>query len=314
MTKAMENRQIRKRASYFKRRSLSKASVKEKIIIGVVLLIFSLYAISLIYPFLYLLLNSFKTGEEVTGSFDWVTFTETKQNLFWFTKKPTLENYKIAATGMKYVKGTILDMYLNTILLSVGETLVSMFMTCSAAYVLAKYQFKGNKLIYTIILIATFIPAISSLPAIYKMMYNQNFTLANKYIGMLIVNTSAFGGPFLYIHSYFKVIPWSFAESAMMDGAGDFRIFAQIMVPLAKNGILTFTLLRFLGYWNDYYFPYIFYGDHPTLAVGIAQLTDNGNDFQVVCAAMILAIVPVLIFYGIFQKRLLANTVDGGLK
>ena len=102
----------------------------------------------------------------------------------------------------------------------------------------------------------------------------------------------------------------------MIDGASDFKIFYKIMIPMAKNGILTFTILRFLGFWNEYWIPYLFYQDHPTLAVGLAKLSHEAvfGQYPTLFAAMIVSIIPVLIFYAIFQKKLLANTVDGGLK
>lgn len=299
---------IRKRRSYFKRRSLSKMLPKQKILMGVVLFIFILYAISLIYPFFYLFANSFKSYSEFRGlgEFD-------KANIFGLPTHWIFDNYIKAFDELQVdaVTTNIGEMFFNSIILAVGETLVSMAMTCCAAYVLARFDFKGRKFVYNLVLVSSFIPAISSLPAIYTLM--DNTALINTYIGMIILNAAAFGGPFLFIHSYFKMVPWSFAESAQMDGAGNFRIFTTIMIPLAKNGILTFTILKFLGFWNDYWYPQLFYSDHPTLAVGIAKIA-NVEKLPTVAAVMILAIVPVLIFYAIFQKKLLSNTLDGGLK
>ena len=212
---------------------------------------------------------------------------------------------------------SILSLYFNSITLAVGETLVGMAMCCMAAYILAKYEFKGRKIIYSIVLISTFVPAIATLPAIYNLYTNPNYPikLDGTYIGMIILNAGAFGGSFLYVHSYFKMVPWSFAESAMMDGASDFRVFVQIMLPLAKNGVITFTILKFLGYWNDYWYPSLFYKNRPTLSVAIAELTNTSSPkIPLISAAMVLAIVPVLIFYAITQKRLLSNAFDGGLK
>jgi len=260
------------------------------------------------------LINSFKTKSEFIGGYDPITDTRRVANYFWFTTNPTWENYLTAFSRISVGSSetSIFQMYFNSITLAVGETFVSMAMTCCAAYVLAKYKFKGCKLIYTIVLIASFIPMVGTLPAIYQLM--ENTKLIGTYIGMILLNASAFGGAFLYIHSYFKVVPWSFAESAMMDGASDFRIFVQIMIPLAKNGIMTFTILRFLGFWNDYWYPQLFYSNNPTIAVGIAGINNNSNAFPVICSAMVMAILPVLIFYAVFQKRLMSNTIDGGLK
>lgn len=312
MTSKLERVQLRKRKRFFARRSFSKHTTKEKIIIGIVVAIFTLYAVSLIYPFIYILNMSFKGAAEFTGTYDPITGQTTSANYFGFPMKFVFDNFAKAFSSFN-VNGNptnIWLMYLNSITLSIGETIVSMAMTCCAAYILAKYKFAGNKFIYSAVLVASFVPIVASLPAVFQLM--QDSKLAGTYIGMIILNASAFGGAFLYIHSYFKSVPWSFAESAMMDGASDFRIFLQIMLPLAKNGIITFTILKFLGFWNEYWYPSLFYSNNPTLAVGIASI--EKQDIQFVSAVMVLAIVPTLIFYAIFQKKLLKNTIDGGLK
>lgn len=318
--------QLKKRQKYFAHRSLSKATIKQKVIIAIVLILFSAYAISLIYPFFYLFVNSFKDVSELVPHhcvLDPETGIKVCEpiNYIGFPAKWTFSSYREILTNGVDVGSTnnvsIFSLYFNSITLAVGETLVGMALCCMAAYVLAKYEFKGRKLIYTVVLISTFVPAIATLPAIYNLYTNPNYPihLDGTYIGMIILNASAFGGSFLYVHSYFKVVPWSFAESAMMDGASDFRVFRQIMLPLAKNGIITFTILKFLGYWNDYWYPSLFYKNRPTLAVAIAELTNTSSPkIPLISAAMILAIVPVLIFYAITQKRLLSNAFDGGLK
>ena len=306
--------QLRKRRMYFRRKSFSKASLKQKAVVGIVFLLFLAYSISLLYPFFYLVLNSFKSSSEFIGGYDPITDTRSSPNYFGFPVAWTIENYASAFTKLS-VGGqdvTVMGMFANSVLLSLGETFVSMAFTCMAAYVLAKYDFPGNKIIYALVLICSFVPTVAALPATYKLMNDTR--LMGTYIGMILLNAGAFGGPFLYIHSYFKAIPWSFAESAQMDGASDFRIFWQIMLPLAKNGVLTFTIVRFLGFWNDYWYPSLFYSEHPTIAVGIAGLNNASNAFPVICAAMVLAVLPALIFYAIFQKQLMSNTIEGGLK
>jgi N-acetylglucosamine transport system permease protein len=227
------------------------------------------------------------------------------------------DNYIKVFTGNSVTTSGVgvLEMFWNSLSLSVVQTAVSMFFTCCAAYVLARFRFFGSKFLYSFIIVSSVIPTIAAISATYQFM--TDVKLIGTFIGMVLLECGAFGGGFLYIHSYFKNIPWSFAESAMIDGAGDFKIFSRIMVPMAKNGILTFTILRFLGAWNSYWLPRLFYEDNPTLAVGLykmSSIADNTGQHTVYFAAMIISIVPILIFYALFQKQLLSNTVDGGLK
>ena len=224
-------------------------TTKEKVIFSIVFVLLLIYALTLIYPFLYLILNSFKTEEDFT------------RNPLWFSPHFTFQNYinvftNFTVTTMEGDELNVLGMFWNSLSLSVVETIVSMFFTCCAAYVLAKYEFVGNKFIYSFVIICSVVPTIAAIAATYKLMVDIN--LIGTFIGMIIMECGAFGGGFLYIHSYFKSIPWSFAESAMIDGASDFRIFFRIMMPMAKNGILTFTILRFLGFWNSYWMPHLF--------------------------------------------------------
>ena len=207
------------------------------------------------------------------------------------------------------------SMFFNSATLAGGITVVAMLLQSMAAYVLAKYEFRGNRLIYMVIIIASMIPTVGALPATFKLMNGAH--LSNSYIGMLMLQGGAFGGCFLYLHAYFKAIPWSYAESAMIDGASDFKIFTEIMMPLASKALTTYTILCFLGFGNDYWYPSLFYDQHATLAVGLTHIsiaaTGTGN-YPLLFAAMIVTIIPVLILFALFQKQMLGNISGGGLK
>lgn len=274
-------------------------STRQKALLWIACGIFAVYAFTLLYPFVYLLLGSFK-GQ-------W----EFRQNPLGLPK--SFSNWANYVTVFEeFQMGT---MFYNSVTLTLGNTIVSMTLSCMAAYVLAKYKFAGNKFVYTMVIVASMIPTVASLPATYKLMSGTG--LIDTYIGMLLLQGGAFGGAFLYLHAFFKGISWSFAESAMLDGATDLQIFFLIMVPLARKGIMTFTVIRFLGFWNDYWLPSLFYENHPTVAVGLsilsAEATGSG-DHPTLFAAMVVSIVPVLIFFAIFQKTLMGNTIGGGIK
>ena len=273
-------------------------SKAERIFLAVVFVIFCLYAATLIYPFAFLLMNSFKSDP-----------IEMLIDPLGFPKSFSFSTYKKAWGTMN-----IGEMFFNSITLAAGQTFVTMALTCMAAYVLAKYSFKGNGFIYTFVLIASVIPTIGAEAATFNLM--NELRLRNTYIGMMLM-CGGFGGAFLYLHSFFKALPWSFAESAMIDGASDFRIFLQIMLPLAKSGIMVFTLMRFIGSWNEYWTAFLYYGGHPTLAVGLSQLSSRaGQDipYGVFFAGTIICIVPILVFYAIFSKKLMQNLIGGGIK
>ena len=283
-----------------------RRSKAEKIIISIVFVLLCVYAFTLIYPFFYVLLNSFKLSGHFVGdplSFK-IDFAAAKHNY-----------------GFVFTEYNIFSMFMYSIILSSGQTAVGMALSCIAAYVLAKYKFRGNNFIYIATIVASMVPTVGAAPATYKLMGETGLNLIGtgfvpNYFGMLFM-VGAFGGPFLYLHSFFKAIPWSYGESAQLDGASDFRIFVQIMLPLAANGVLTFTIMRFLGCWNEYWTANLYFGNYPTLAVGLRDLSYKADHFGNYCelfASMIVTIIPILIFYAIFQKQLMRNTIGGGLK
>lgn len=103
-----------------------------------------------------------------------------------------------------------------------------------------------------------------------------------------------------------------------MDGGGNFTIFFKVMIPMCKGPIISCCILQAIALWNDYSTPYLFLNSHPTLAVGLQQLQKEfigqGGKYPLVFASMILSILPVLILYACFQKKIIENTVAGGLK
>lgn len=271
----------------------------EKVVLWITFVFFLIYAATLLYPFLYLLINSFKED-----------FMEMMDNPLGLPEKWFFSNYTSVFEDFQ-----IGSMFFNSVTLTLGNTVVSMMMSCMAAYVLSKYRFKGNEFIYTAVIVASMIPTTASLAATFRLM--NDLRLTDTYIGMIMLQGGAFGGAFLYLHAYFKGIPWSYAESAMLDGASDLRVFFVIMIPLARKGIMTFTIIRFLGFWNDYWLPSLFYSEHPTLAVGLSEISAIATgtaDYPRLFAAMIIVILPILVFFAIFQKQLMGNTIGGGLK
>ena len=267
----------------------------ESIVIWSAFTLFVIYAITLLYPFLYIFLNSFRSNWEIISAgrmalpkqFDW-KFYDQVMNEYPFH-----------------------EYFFNSITLTLGQTLLGMLMTCMTSYTLAKYKFRGNEFIYTFVIVAGMIPTLGALPATYKLMSNTK--LIDTYVGMLVMTCGGFGGYFLYLHSFFKAIPWSYAESAMLDGASDFRIFVQIMLPMVKNGIVAFTIIQFLSNWNEFWTPYMFYESHPTIAVGL-NILDKESVTAKKFAGILIATVPVIFAYIIFQRKIMENSIGGGLK
>jgi ABC-type glycerol-3-phosphate transport system permease component len=123
---------------------------------------------------------------------------------------------------------------------------------------------------------------------------------------------------YLIFHARFKTFPKSFEEAASIDGAGHFRILFQIMLPMVKNLFWTVFLLQFIQFWNDYYTPLVYMPSYPTLAYGMWYYNNSRENvltnIPMKITGCILMLIPVLIIFSIFGKRLMVNLIEGGDK
>ena len=158
------------------------------------------------------------------------------------------------------------------------------------------------------------LPVVGSLPASYKLRIDLGIYDTPW---QLITATGGFGFNFLILYGFFNNVSWSYAEAALVDGASDDRIFWRIMLPQAAPAILTLTILSFIGGWNDYMGPILYYPSYPTLASGlylyelIAKRTGN---YPIYFAGALISIIPILIIFIAFQDTIVTSVSAGGLK
>lgn len=277
-----------------------KKTRAQKILYTIVSAIFFLYMITLIFPFLWMLLNSFKTNMDFF------------QNIWSFPAHPEFENYVSIWNQMN-----LFTYFGNSIFYTVFGTLAGIISASMCAYVIAKYQFKFSKILYTLALVVMLIPSIGTLPAMYKFMINTG--LFDTRLGLILMYSGGFGFNFVLLYGFFKSISWSYAEAAFVDGATDAQSFFHIMLPQAKPGILAVAIIQGINVWNDYFSPYMYLQDKSKmpLAVGIYNLVQQQQyaaDWPKLFAAMLLALIPILIVYSLFSNTIIENTVAGGLK
>ena len=278
-----------------------KRPKNERITLTRVFVIFVLYAISLIYPFVMMFYNSFKSSADFF------------KDIWSLPSSPTTANYK-AVFEYKFSKTGIFGMFLNSVILVTGGVGIGIMLSCMTSYVIAKYPFKGSKFIYTMVVVCMMIPTTGSLSATYNLMYKLK--LLNKFSGNFIMQ-GGFGGVFLYLYAYFKSVSWTYAESAFIDGAGHVRVFFQIMLPQVIGGVVAFFLISFISAWNDYFSQYLFMRAKPTIAVGLQMIVNkyqSKNNWPTIFAATTVVIIPTLIFFAIFSRKIMENTSVGGIK
>ncbi len=208
------------------------------------------------------------------------------------------------------------QLLLNSIVYAGGCALVSTLCQCIAAYLTAKYDFQFSKIVYTVVIIAMIIPIVGALPS--EMQVLRSMGLYDNLLGIYILKMNFLGMYFLVFYAIFKSLPWSYAESAFIDGASHFKVMTRIMLPLVQTTFLAVFLLNFIIFWNDYQGPMLYLPSFPTASYGIFYAKFNSTDGltneQSQLASCVLAAVPVIILFLLFQKRLMGNLTVGGIK
>ena len=205
---------------------------------------------------------------------------------------------------------------LNTIVFAGAVTIISVFFDSLAAYGLSRVDFKGRGILLAVLIATMMIPAMALLIPIYKLLGSMG--LVNSYLGIIIPRMADVGGIFL-LRQFFISIPKDLDNAARIDGAGEFRIFAQIILPNAVPAILTVGMFNFMGNWNDLLWPLIMTSkpETRTITAGLAMLTGHGSSvtpYGVVMAGALISALPLLIVFFFVQKRFVEGIAMTGMK
>ncbi|WP_349773586.1 carbohydrate ABC transporter permease [Brachybacterium sillae] len=203
------------------------------------------------------------------------------------------------------------EYFLNTVIVVGSALAMVMLLGAMCAYVLARFSFRGNRIIYYGMIAGLTFPIFLAVVPLFFIL--QNMGLIGGRIGLLgvILSYVAFALPFtvFFLHSFFVGLPQESSEAAALDGAGDFRTFFQIMLPMAKPGLVSVAIFNFLGLWNQYLLPLVLNTDprNAVLAQGLVNLQAQ-QGYRTVWAGMfasvVITVLPVLVVYVIFQRQL----------
>ena len=281
---------------------LNKKTFSERIIFIIIFVLFAIYAFTLIYPFLWLFINSFKMDVEF------------RANSFALPKRWIFANYFDAITYVH--KGyTIFNMFINSVINVVIIVVSNMFFQCCTAYVLSKYKFRFRKMIYNVALIIMVVPSIGSTAATFNLWHDIG--IYDNYISILIMGASGFGSGFLLLYATFANLSWTYAEAGFIDGASHFKVFIKIMMPQVMPVMVSLMIITAIGVWNDYYTPYMYMPSYPTIAVGLFEIQANAmykQQFPLFFSLMIISIIPVLLIFILMQNTIMQNVTAGGIK
>lgn len=276
-----------------------RAKKENSLIMNVLFVLFCIYAATLLLPLVWMFINSFKPNNNEFFYDQW-KFTSF-----------TFDNYKLLFTG----ENNILEMFANSLILSLCIPTVSTFFSLCAGHATASFDYKLRNVFYFIFIMPMFVSVAGTTPYVYKLL--NDLGLFDKHIGLIVMSCGVSGFGYLMYYSVFKNISHTYSEAAMMDGAGYWRTFIQILCPQAVNLIAAQWVMGFIGAWNDFSGPYLFLPSHPTLGVGVKEISDKidlGHSYPELFATIILMLIPTLILYFVFQKKIMTVSLGGGIK
>lgn len=202
----------------------------------------------------------------------------------------------------------------NSLLVSVSITALSLLVNTMAGYAFAKLKFKGRERIFQLLLAALVIPAQVAMLPLFLMM--KQLHLVNSYGGVIVPALATVFGIFL-VRQYARSIPDELLEAARIDGAGELRIFFQIVLPMLKPVLVTLSIFTFMAAWNDFMWPLIVLTDqeHYTLPVALASLSrEHIQDVEMMMAGAVITVLPVLLLFLLLQRYYIQGLLLGSVK
>jgi len=254
------------------------------------------------------------------ASFLWIVSISLKSNQEFFStspwalpRSPSLGNYREAWTTAKI--GTFV---LNSVIVTVVSVGVTLIVSSMAAYVLSRVQFRGRNTLTTFFLLGLMIPGFLIIVPLYFLL--RDLHLLGSLYGLIIVYIATQIPFSIYVLTgFFKTLPQELEEAAYVDGASALKVFSKIMLPLAGPGIASVALLNGLSIWNEFFFALVFLSDESklTLPVGLFRLSVNAEysaQWTPLFAGLVLAMLPVLIVFGVAQERITRGLTLGAVK
>jgi N-acetylglucosamine transport system permease protein len=279
----------------------SPSSTGDRTVTVVSHIVLTLWSIIVILPLVWVFLSSWKTTGEIFSS-------PLALPQHW-----SFDNYVKAWTD-----SNIGRYLLNSVIVVTCSLVLVMILGAAAAYSLARYPFPGSGIVYYLILAGLTFPVFLAIVPLFFVLKNAG--LLNT-LPALIATYVAFAFPFtvFFLFPFFRALPQEIAEAAELDGAGEWRTFAQVMLPMARPGIVAIAIFNFLGLWNQFLLPVALNTNESNyvLSQGMARFASQAGyavDFGQLFAAVVITIVPVLVVYIFSQRQLQGSLSQGTLK
>jgi N-acetylglucosamine transport system permease protein len=261
-----------------------------------------IWAALTVMPLIWVLISSFKTDGEILG------------DPWGLPGALRFENW-----GRAWTEARIGRYFLNSAIVVAGSLGLTMVLGAGAAYVLARYEFRGRQLVYYLFAGGMMFPVFLALVPLFFVV--RNVGLFGTWTGLILVY-AAYSLPFtvFFLTAFFRTLPTTVGEAAMLDGCGHFRLFFRVMVPMARPGLISVAIFNFLSHWNQFILPQVLMqGDESkwVLAQGLSALAVSQGyegDYSGLFAGLTIAMLPVLAVYLAFQRQVQSGLTAGQLK
>ncbi|MCZ0709123.1 MULTISPECIES: carbohydrate ABC transporter permease [Microbacterium] len=276
---------------------LSRTQLTWQIVLYTVLIVL---AVIYIYPFLIQVFTSFKTDEDAASS---------GVNLL-------PESWTFAAYERLFANSDFPSWFVNSAIVTIFVTAGRVFFNSLAGYALARLRFRGRGVVFAALVAVMSVPTVVLL--IPKFLVINQLGIFNSYAGMILPLLVDAAGVFI-MKNFFESIPVSVEEQARIDGAGAFRTFWSVVLPMATPALITIVILSFQGSWNELSHFIVSTNDPAltTLTKGVASLASGqlsqGTQYPLKLAAALIMTIPVAVMFFIFQRRIM-NSTEGAVK
>jgi multiple sugar transport system permease protein len=264
----------------------------------VTMVVLSLIALAIVFPFIWMVFTSFKPEAQI-AQYPPKLFPDT-----W-----TLENYQNVWSRIPFAR-----LFLNSIVMAGGVTIISLLLDSMAAYALSRLEFPGRDAIFIVILIALMLPFQVMFIPLYVVVHDLG--LLDSYSGLIVPRaTNAFG--IFMLRQFFMTLPKELDEAARIDGASEFGIYWRIILPLSGPALATLAVFHFMYNWNDFLWPLLITSstEMRTLPAGLALFVgQHVVEYGVVMAGAVLTLLPLLIAFLFAQRYFIQGIAMTGIK
>ena len=253
-----------------------------------------------VIPVVSCVITAFKTSEEYQST-NVMTLPES-----WLNFDNFIKAYQAANMGRAFI---------NSLIVMVCVLVVSLIVGTQLAYVLNRFKFPGNTLIRNLFLFASLLPGVAMQVTVYNIMSSLGFI--NHLYGYIIMMCGTDVISIYIFIQFMENIPVSLDESAIIDGASYWTIYWKIMLPLLKPAIVTSCILKGVGVYNEYYAANLYLQDKDLHTIATSLYTfvgPMGSQYNLICAGVIISLLPALIIFIIFQKQIYSGITAGAVK